>query len=356
VKDGGNSQATVLVVDDDPFNRRMIVRALEKDGHSTIEAGDGVEGLALLQEHEPDVMLLDVEMPQIDGFGVLTAMKDLPVVSQTPVVMISGIDDQDAVVRCIELGADDFLPKPADARILRARVNAGLNKKRLHDLQRNHVRLVFSRFLPEQIVDQVLAHGDMESLLAARRLTGTVMFTDLRGFTTFAENSPVEIVVEVLNQYLGEVTDAVLDAGGTLVGYLGDGVIAAFGAPIEASDHADQALRAAREIVGPRIERFNRWLVKEKQISRKFKTGVGINSGPLMSGNVGSERRLEYTVIGDTINTAARVEAMTKDLECAILLTEEVVDELTERSEDLRFVEEVVPRGRSTPVRLWTVC
>jgi class 3 adenylate cyclase len=352
----GGTGATVLVVDDDPFNRRMIVRALEKEGHSTIEASDGLEGLKLLQIHEPDVMLLDVEMPELDGYGVLTAMKDLPFVSHIPVVMISGVDGEDAVVRCIELGADDFLPKPADARILRARVNAGLNKKRLHDLQRNHVRLVFSRFLPEQVVDQVLADGDIESLLAARRLTGTVMFTDLRGFTTFAENSPVETVVDVLNRYLGEVTDAVLDAGGTLVGYLGDGVIAAFGAPIETSDHADRALRAAREIVGPRIESFNRWLVQEKQISRKFKTGVGINSGPLMSGNVGSARRLEYTVIGDTINTAARVEAMTKDHECAILLTEEVVDELTDRPDDLRFMEEVVPRGRSTPVRLWTVC
>lgn len=355
MQDGGYStKATVLVVDDDPFNRRMIVKALQKDGHGTIEAGDGSEGLILLQEHEPDVMLLDVEMPVLDGFGVLAAMKDLPVVSQTPVVMISGVDDQDAIVRCIELGADDFLPKPADARILRARVNAGLNKKRLRDLQRNHVRLVFSRFLPEQVVDQVLADGDVESLLAARRVAGTVMFTDLRGFTTFAENSPVETVVEVLNRYLSEVTDAVLDAGGTLVGYLGDGVIAAFGAPIETPDHADRALRAAREIVGPRIQSFNQW-VKEKQISRKFRTGVGLNAGPIMSGNVGSERRLEYTVIGDTSNTAARVEALTKDYDCSILLTQEFVDELQEKPDDLRFIEEVVPRGRLTPVQLWTV-
>ena len=347
--------ATVLVVDDDPFIRSMIVRALEKEGHNTIQAADGVEGLALLQEHEPDVMLLDVEMPEIDGFGVLVAMKDLPLVSHTPVVMISGVDDQEAVVRCIELGADDFLPKPADARILRARVNAGLNKKRLHDLQRKHVRLVFSRFLPEHVVDQVLADGNVEDLLAARRIAGTVMFTDLRGFTTFAENSPVETVVEVLNRYLCEVTDAVLDHGGTLVGYLGDGVIAAFGAPIETPDHADRALGAAIEIAGFRIDNFNRWLMQEKQISRRFRTGVGLNTGPLMSGNVGSERRLEYTVIGDTTNTASRVEAMTKDYDCSILMTEEVVDELHERPESLRFVDEVVPRGRSTPARLWTV-
>lgn len=353
--EGVSDSATVLVVDDDPFNRRMIVRALEKEGHRTIEAGDGVEGLRMLQEHEPDVMLLDVVMPELDGFGVLAAIKELPFVAGTPVIMISGVDDQDAVVRCIELGADDFLPKPADARILRARVNAGLNKKRLRDLQRSHVRIVFSRFLPESVVDQLLSEGDVDSLLAARRVNGTVMFTDIRGFTTFAENSPVEVVVDVLNRYLAEVTDAVLNHGGTLVGYLGDGVIAAFGAPIESGDHAERALAAAREIVGPRLEAFNRWLIDERQISRRFRTGVGLNSGPLMSGNVGSERRLEYTVIGDTCNTAARVEALTKDYDCDVLVTQAVVDALPDAESSMRFVGEVVPRGRTTPVRLWTI-
>jgi adenylate cyclase len=181
------------------------------------------------------------------------------------------------------------------------------------------------------------------------------MFTDIRGFTTFAENSPVEVVVDVLNRYLAEVTDAVLNHGGTLVGYLGDGVIAAFGAPIESGDHAERALAAAREIVGPRLEAFNRWLIDERQISRRFRTGVGLNSGPLMSGNVGSERRLEYTVIGDTCNTAARVEALTKDYDCDVLVTQAVVDALPDAESSMRFVGEVVPRGRTTPVRLWTI-
>ena len=113
---------TVLVVDDDALNRRLLVRALEREGHRTVEAADRREGLHLLQQVEPDVMLLDVEMPELDGYGVLIAMKDLPTVSSTPVVMISGVEDRDAVVRCIELGADDFLPKPADVQILRARV------------------------------------------------------------------------------------------------------------------------------------------------------------------------------------------------------------------------------------------
>ena len=349
-----NGGATVLVVDDDPFNRRILVRALQKDGHQTVEAADGVEALKTLALVEPDVMLLDIKMPELDGYGVLTAMKDMPRVSSTPVIMISAVEEQEAVVRCIEMGADDFLPKPADVTILRARVNAGLNKKRLHDLQRQHVRLVFSRFLPEPVVDQVLRDDAVESLLAARRVTGTVMFTDLRRFTTFAEGRPVETVIEVLNRYLSEISDAVLDAGGTLVAYLGDGVMSVFGAPVESDNHADRALAAARQIIGPRRESFNAWLV-ERGIDATFDIGVGLNSGPLMSGNVGSARRLEYAAIGDTTNTAARVESLTKEVGVPLLLTQAVVDALHAGPDGLRFVDELAPRGREGTVRLWTL-
>lgn len=350
---GDGARATVLVVDDDPFNRRILVRALQKDGHETVEASDGREALSVLAAVEPDVMLLDIKMPELDGFGVLAAMKDMPRVAATPVIMISAVEEQDAVVRCIEMGADDFLPKPADVTILRARVNAGLNKKRLHDLQRQHVRLVFSRFLPEPVVEQALEDDDVESLLAARRVTGTVMFTDLRRFTTFAEGRSVELVIEVLNRYLGEISDAVLDAGGTLVAYLGDGVMSVFGAPIESSNHADRALAAARQIIGPRRDAFNSWLA-QRGIEATFDIGVGLNTGPLMSGNVGSARRLEYAAIGDTTNTAARVESLTKDVGVPLLVTQAVVDSLSTGADGLRFVDEIAPRGREGRVRLWT--
>jgi len=346
--------ATILVVDDDPFNRRLLVHALQRDGHQTLEAGDGEEALRRLRDDAPDVMLLDIAMPVLDGFGVLAAMKDMPGGAGIPVVVISGIEEQDAIVRCIELGADDFLPKPADVVILRARVNAGLNKKRLRDLQREHVRIVFSRFLPEAVVEHALSTDSMESLLAARRMEGTVMFTDLRKFTTFAEGHPVEQVIDVLNHYLSEVGDAVLDNGGTLVAYLGDGVMSVFGAPVESGDHADRALDAALEIAGPRLASLNRWL-EEQGIYRRFEVGVGLNAGPVMSGNVGSERRLEYAAIGDTTNTASRVESLTKDLGVPLLLTQSVVDALQRERPGLRFVDEVAPRGRSATVRLWTI-
>jgi adenylate cyclase len=117
--------ATVLVVDDDALNRRLLVRALQGEGHRTAEAVNGEDALRVLVEVRPDVMLVDVLMPVLDGFGVLTPMKELPSVAGTPVVMISSLEDQQGALRCIELGAEDFLPKPADALILRARVNAG---------------------------------------------------------------------------------------------------------------------------------------------------------------------------------------------------------------------------------------
>jgi len=351
---GHRTTARILVVDDDPFNRRLLVHALNREGHETIEAADGDEALRLMQDEDPDVVLLDIAMPVLDGFGVLAAMKDLPALAGIPVVVISGIEEQDAIVRCIEMGADDFLPKPADITILRARVNAGLNKKRLHQLQREHVRVVFSRFLPEAVVDQALATDAMDALLAARRMDGTVMFNDLRRFTTFAESHPVEQVIQVLNRYLTEVSDAVLDNGGTLVAYLGDGVMSVFGAPVEAQDHADRALLAAREILGPRLDAFNRW-VEGQGLHWRFEMGVGLNAGPVMSGNVGSERRLEYAAIGDTTNTAARVESLTKELGVPLLLTQAVVDALHADPAGLRYVDEVAPRGRTQAVRLWTV-
>ena len=136
------------------------------------------------------------------------------------------------------------------------------------------------------------------------------MFSDLRGFTSFSETLEPERVIESLNRYLTEMSEAILDHGGTLVAYMGDGIMAVFGAPLKQDDHADRALEAAREMLD-RMEGFNGWL-REQGLHDGFKMGIGLNSGPVMSGNVGSERRLEYTALGDTTNTAARLEGMTK--------------------------------------------
>lgn len=342
----------ILVVDDDPLNRKLLAKSLERDGHEVHVAAGGAECLATLATTPVDVVLLDILMPDLDGFQVLERIKDDPELRHIPVVMISGLEDIESVVRCIEMGAEDFLPKPFDPVILRARVNAGLDRMRLYQLERDRVRDVFARFLPETVVDEVLARSGGELRLGAERMVGTVMFTDLRSFTTFAERADAEQVIEVLNRYLGDMGGAVLDHGGTLVDYMGDGIMAAFGAPIPTDDHADRAIAAAREMVRERLPAFNAWLVAEG-ICGGFGMGVGLNTGPVMSGNVGSERRLEYTVIGDTVNTASRIEALTKEVPFPVLIADETRAAMRSTSEDLVYVDEFEIRGKRTRSKLW---
>jgi adenylate cyclase len=268
------------------------------------------------------------------------------------VIMISGLDDTESVVRCLEIGADDFLPKPFDPAILRARINAGLDRKALHDLERDRVRSIFTRFLPEPLVDEVLARSDGDARIEPELLTGTVLFGDLRGFTAFAEGRPVGEVIEVLNMYLTLMTDAVIDHGGTLIDYMGDGIMAAFGAPVANDHHADLALDAAREMAGEQLAVFNAWL-NGTGIDTTFAMGIGINSGSVMSGSIGSPRRLDYTVIGDTTNTASRIEAMTKETEHAVLFSEATKDALHALPEDVVELGEFEVRGRRSSIKLW---
>jgi class 3 adenylate cyclase len=340
-----------LVVDDDPLNRKLLTVSLEHQGHRTSSAEDGSTALALLAEDPPDVVLLDLVMPGMDGMEVLERIKADDALRHLPVIVISGVDDAESVVRCIEMGAEDFLPKPFDPVILRARVNAGLNRKRLHDLDRERVRGVFARFLPESVAAALLDRTDGDATIPGESLTGTVMFGDLRGFTTFAETRPADQVIEVLNRYLGLMTDAVLDHGGTLVDYMGDGVMAAFGAPIPTDDHADLAVSAARSMTSEKLAEFNHWL-GTSGIGDAFRMGIGLNSGPVMSGSVGSERRQEYAVIGDTVNTASRIEGLTKEAPHAVLLTEGTYSSLRS-TEGLVFVDEFEIRGRRSRIKVW---
>jgi adenylate cyclase len=348
------SAGRILVVDDDPVNRMLLTRGLEQEGHSVRCAENGVEALDALRHDPCDVVLLDIVMPGLDGVSVLERMKSDPALQDVPVIMISGVDETESVLRCIELGAEDYMPKPFDPVLLRARINAGLNKKRLLELERERVRGVFSRFVPEHVVEDVLERTDDDLRLGGSRDLGTVMFTDLRGFTGFSESTAPQRVIELLNEYFAEMIDTVFEHGGTLVSLRGDGFLAVFGAPIPLQDHADRSLAAAREMLDVRLPRFNRWL-HAKALGGGFAMGIGLNSGRFMSGNVGSPRRLEYTVHGDTVNTAARVEEMTKTARRSILVAESTCQALLRPPDDLAFVGEFRIRGRQSTIRLWTL-
>jgi adenylate cyclase len=222
----------------------------------------------------------------------------------------------------------------------------GFEQARVHDL--------FARFVPAAVVDEVIARTDKDLRLGAVRRDGTVMFTDLRGFTSFSESLPPERVVQVINQYLGGMTEVILEYGGTLVSFMGDGIFALWGAPLEMDDHADRALAAARVMLEERLPRFNAWLA-EGGYDHAFRMGIGLNSGPVMSGQVGSEQRLEYAAIGDTTNTSSRLEGMTKGTPHMLFIAESTRLALHEVPDDLLFVDEFPIRGKQATLKVWSL-
>ena len=220
--------------------------------------------------------------------------------------------------------------------------------------ERERVRDVFARFVPAAVVDDVLRRTDGDLRLGGVTIEATVMFTDLRGFTSVSEALPASEVVQVVNHYLDEMTKAIHGHGGTLVSFEGDGIMAVFGAPIEQADHADRAIATAREMLEIRLARFNQWL-DERGIASGFHMGIGLNSGDVVSGNVGSANRLEYTALGDTTNTAARLQGMTKGTAHSVFISDTTVQLLQTDVPDLVFVDEMEVRGRQAKVKLWSL-
>jgi len=218
---------------------------------------------------------------------------------------------------------------------------------------RRRVRDTFARFVPESVVGQVLARTDDDLRLEGRRMDVTVLFSDIRGFTTFSEARDPGQVLDVLNAYHEEMTAAVMEHGGTLISFMGDGIMATFGAPIEMDDHADRAFAAAQEMLEVRLPKVNEWM-RENEIDASFQIGIGLNSGPVMAGNIGSQQRLEFTTIGDTVNTAARLEGMTKGSGHSMFVADSTQQLLSQGDGELSFVDSFPVRGRAEEIRVWT--
>jgi adenylate cyclase len=208
--------------------------------------------------------------------------------------------------------------------------------------------------VPSEVVKEVLAQTEDGLHLGGKLRVCTMMFTDLRGFTTFSETRDANEVIHILNYYFGEMSEAVLNHGGTLCSYLGDGMMIVFGAPLDQEDHADRAVACAREIILERLPRVNAWL-KEQGLGDGFRMGIGLNSGPLMVGNIGSEQRMEYTTIGDTVNTASRLEGLTKGTPFPLFIGETTRNLLRKEPDDLVYVAELDVRGRSEKVKVWSL-
>lgn len=310
--------ARLLVVDDNKVNRIVLSRSLENQGHIVETAEDGAEGLSKIRTQSFDLVLLDIEMPVMDGFQVLEACLNDVDLRQIPIIMTSAMDELDAVVKCVELGAEDYLTKPVNPILLRARVNASLEKKRLRDEQRK----LFRTFAPKEVAEELLRTGFS---LGGKNVVASVLFADIRGFTTIAENQTPSETIDLLNNYFGRMFDAISANQGAVNQMIGDGLVAIFGAPIASEDHREHAVRAALEM-RKQLQVFNQQ--QAAQNKKHLQIGIGIASGEMVAGYVGTQTRAAYTCIGDTVNLASRLESHTKVAQKSLLIDKNTRDGL----------------------------
>ncbi len=335
----------VLVVDDNRLNRLKLARGLEQQGYAVNTAENGREALEMLRSTSFELLLLDIMMPEMDGFQVLEEMKSDPGLRDIPVIVISALEEMDSVVKCIEMGAEDHMPKPFDPTLLNARIGASLEKKRLRDEvveQLNFIRDIFGKYVPESIAKQIVAG---KGILEPTQTTATILYTDIESFTSIAESVPPKQVVQMLNEYFPAVIEPITRYGGVVNQFQGDAMLVTFNIPIQDSQHADHAVNAALEI---------QELLKGTTFAGvTLRTRIGINTGEVIAGNVGAGDRINYTVHGDAVNLAARLEQLNKQHGTLVLISESTVA-LLNGVYPIEPLGEVEIRGKTQSVRIFS--
>jgi adenylate cyclase len=300
----------LLVVDDNKVNRLLLGRSLEQQGHRVEMAENGQQALEMMHAKPFDLVLLDIEMPEMNGYQVLEkTSKDLQL-RDIPIIITSALEELDSVVKCIEMGAEDYLTKPVNPVLLRARIGASLEKKRLRDQQRELIR----KFATSEVATDLETSGFS---LGGKFVEATAMFSDIRSFTTIAESQTPEETIELLNTYYTLMFEAISDQGGVVNQMVGDGLMAIFGAPLSQPDHCDHAVKAALDMIYM-IQLLNTDRVAQGKT--EIKIGIGIASGQVIAGYTGTTHRATYTCVGDTVNLAARLESHTKVVGKPILI------------------------------------
>jgi len=334
----------MLVVDDNRLNRLLLTRALERNGHLVSTAEHGKIAMDMLRSTPFDVILLDIDMPEMNGFEVLAALLKDDELRGLPVIMTSASDELDRVVKCIEMGAEDYLVKPLNPVLLRARVNASLEKKRLRDQQRD----LFRTFATPEVAEQLMREGFS---LGGKYATASVMFADIRSFTTLSENQDPAETISFLNEYFALMFDPINGNRGAVNQLEGDGIMAIFGAPVFHEDHREQAVRAALEMIHL-LSDFNERRSAEGR--GRIEIGIGIATGQVIAGYAGTQHRATYTCVGDTVNIAARIENHTKIAGRSILIDRNTREGLSDsiQTEDLG---EVLFKGKQQPIHVFSV-
>jgi adenylate cyclase len=366
------SEAALLVVDDIEDNRYTLTRRLSREGYTNLTtAANGREALELLQEKPIDLVLLDIMMPEMNGYEVLERLKADPDLRHIPIIMISAVDEIESVIRCIELGAEDYLSKPFNPTLLRARVGASLERKRLHDQVRAQAADLATwnktlekrvadqlaeiermgrlrRFLSPQIAAAVLASGD-ESVLESHRRDIAVVFCDVRGFTAFAETAEPEEVTSFLREYHTRLGALIHKYEGTLERFIGDGLMVLFNDPLRCTDPSIRAVRMAVEMRTQIKELTAKW----RKQGHELGFGMGISYGYATLGRIGFEGRFDYSAVGTVVNLAARLCEEASDGQ--ILIDGKVLSAIGAVAET-QPAGELTLKGLHRPIPAFNVC
>jgi adenylate cyclase len=356
----------VLVVDDDVDMVVFLKRLLRREGMTVETAADGASALALVSKAPPDLVLLDVVMPGASGFDVCRQLKGDEATALIPVVLVTSLEDSESRVQGIEAGADDFLSKPVKREELIARVKT---LRRLHDTRKelesrrlaaevqrkDAIRKAFSRYISPRLADRIAdAAGEQDDPFQGRaqRTHLVALFADLRGFTRLTERNEVGAVVGMLNEYFGVLTDAAYQHDGTIFNMAGDSLLVGFNVPFPQHDAAERAWRTALEMVGRFAPVAAAW---HRQLGLGLGIGVGICAGEAIIGNVGSEHYASYTIIGNPVNTAARLMQMAAASE--VLVCGPVFERIRHLLSGHRVEGrgDVALRGRTEPISVFAV-
>jgi class 3 adenylate cyclase len=366
------ADAALLVVDDNEDNRYALTRRLAREGYANVAiAVDGRQALDLLDGKRFDLVLLDIMMPNVNGYEVLEKMKAHDTLRHIPVIMISAVDEIDSVVKCIELGAEDYLSKPFNPTLLRARVGASLDRKRLHDQvaaqaadlaawnrtleervaqQLSEIERVsrLKRFLSPQVTELILSSGD-DRVLESHRRAITVLFCDLRGFTAFSETAEPEEVMSVLREYHAVLGNLIHKHEGTVERFAGDAIMVLFNDPLPCPDSNLRAVQMAVEMRDQIAELAVKW----RKAGHELGFGVGVSHGYATLGRIGFEGRYDYGAVGTVVNLAARLCADAKDGQ---ILIDSKVQSAVEASTSTEPAGDLSLKGFHRPVRAFNVC
>jgi class 3 adenylate cyclase/CheY-like chemotaxis protein len=356
-----NEKATLLVVDDTADNLTLL-NDLLRDTYRVLLAKNGEKALGLARDQKPDLVLLDIMMPEMDGWEVCRRLKADPETRDIPILFLTAMDSDQDEAKGLELGAVDYITKPISPPIVLARVATHLTLKRARQflvdqnafleaevarrlVEIERIQDVFGKIVDPRVRDFLLTHGQV---VGGEVTQGAVMFCDIRGFTAFSESRDPRAVVSFLNRFFTEAAACVEAEGGLINKYLGDAFMAVFGTPFPLSDLQGAAIRAAQAI-RQTVVRLN-----AQDPSLHFAIGIGIACGPMVAGIVGSPQRMEFTTIGDTVNTASRLESLCKEFKTDLVVTASLL-EGTPWEGKARALGTTSIRGKETGLELFTL-